>query len=105
MKKIQSKMKAQERSQNFFHRKYIKIFVMFKGSLLYSSWSNLAKFRTSKVVLLTRWENEEDLIQNESPRVLTRLYINLRQSRAANSALSGIQPKFKLVEKLMIFII
>ena len=47
---------------------------------------------------------EEDPIKNEGARVLTILYVVFffRRSRAANSEVSsGILPKFKLIEALI----
>ena len=58
---------------------------------------NFELIRDSMVVLQT-CKNEEDPIQNEGARVLTRLnVVFFRRSRAANSEVSGgILPKFEL---------
>ena len=55
------------------------------------------------VVFLT-CKNEEDPIENEGARVLTRLYVVFsRHSRAAYSEVrGGILPKFELIKALMV---
>ena len=51
------------------------------------------------MVVLHTCKNEEDPIKNEDARVLTRLYVVSRRSRAANSKVSGrILPKFELIQ-------
>ena len=46
MKKIQSKMEAQEWSQHFSHYKYMRIFQVLNGSYLIGPWLDPAEFKT-----------------------------------------------------------
>ena len=50
---------------------------------------------------------EEDPIENEGVRVLTRLYdVFFRRSRATNSDVSvGILPKFKLIQAFIVVLV
>ena len=55
------------------------------------------------MVVLHTCKNEEDLIKNEDTRVLTRLYVFFRRSRAANSEVSrGILRKFQLIQAFIV---
>ena len=59
------------------------------------------------MVVLNTCKNEEDVIQNEGARVLTRLYDFLfSRSRAANSEVSGgILPKFELIQAFIVVLV
>ena len=59
------------------------------------------------MVVLHTCKSEEDLIQFEGTRVLTRLYIVFfRRSRAANSKVSGrILSKFELIQAYIVFLV
>ena len=69
MKKIQSKMKALEWSQH-----YSMIFHTLKGSQLQSQLWNLAEIQTTQAFMvdLVTCKNEEDPLENEGTRVVTR---------------------------------
>ena len=55
------------------------------------------------MVVLVSCKYEEDPIKNEGDRVLTRLYVVFRRSRAANSKVSGgILPKFELIQAFIV---
>ena len=57
------------------------------------------------VVLLTS-NNGEDPIKNKGVGVLTRLFINFRHSRVANSVVGDrIWPKFELTRALMVVLV
>ena len=58
------------------------------------------------MVVLHTCNNEEDPIKNEDARVLTRLYVVFRRSRAANSEVSdGILPKFELIQAFIVVLL
>ena len=93
MKRFQSKMKALEWPQHFFHYKSMRIF--FKRSRAANSavhgqiWPNFELIQDLMVVLVT-CKNEKDPIKNEGARVFTTLYINFfRRSRANYSGVGG----------------
>ena len=67
--------------------------------------SNFKLVRDIKVVLHT-CKNEEDLIKNEGARVLPRLYVVFKRSRAANSKVSGgILPIFELIQAIIVVLV
>ena len=70
MKKIRSKMKALEYSQDFSHYKSMGIF---SDAVLGPIRPNFKLVRDVIVVLVT-CKNEKDQIKNEGARVLTTLY-------------------------------
>ena len=58
------------------------------------------------MVVLHTCKNDEDPIKNEDARVLTRLYVIFRPSRAANSEVSGvILPKFELIQAFIVVLV
>ena len=71
MRKIHSKMKVLEWSQQISHCKPMQIFMMLKGCKLHS----LKHIQAFMSVLVTCM-NEEDPIKNEGARVVSTLFIN-----------------------------
>ena len=58
------------------------------------------------IVVLHTCKNEEHPIKNESARVLTRLCLFFRRSRAANSEVSvGILSKFELIQAFKVVLV
>ena len=84
MKKIQSKMKVLECSQDFSHYKSMGIFPDAQGQLTPQSTVRSGQIseliRDFMVVLLTG-KNEEDPIKNRGARVFTTLYINFSDAQ------------------------
>ena len=75
------------------------------SAVLGRNWPKFKLIRDMMVVLLTS-NNEQDPIKNEGARVLTRLFIIFRCSRAGNSAVAGgIPPKFELIHALIVFLV
>ena len=77
MRKINSKMKVLEWSQQISHCKSMQIFYDAQGKLTSQSKNCSSKklIQAFMVVLVTR-KNEEDPIKNEGARVVTTLPIN-----------------------------
>ena len=58
------------------------------------------------MVVLHTFKNEEDPIKNEDARVLTRLYVFFRHSRAAYSEVSGgILPKIEFIQAFIVVLV
>ena len=78
MKKIHSKLKAQEWSQHFYHYKSIGIFPNAQGQVTHVPGQILLNFEPIRVIigLLVACKNEEDPIKNEGARVVSTLFIN-----------------------------
>ena len=80
-KKIKSKMKVLEKKQHFFHCKYMVNIPDAQGQLtskyLSESWAKF-KLILAFMIVLNTYKNEEDLIKNESARVVTTLNIDFQ---------------------------
>ena len=84
MKTIQTKIKALECSHIFSHCKSGKFFRPSReanSAVQGRIWPKFELFQAFMVVLLHTCKNEEDLIKNESARVVTTLYINFSDAQ------------------------
>ena len=73
MKKIRSKMKALEWSEDFSHYKSMGIFPDAQEQQLRTPWSDLAEFQTHpRCYRCPYCKYEEDPIKNEGARVVRR---------------------------------
>ena len=93
MKKIQSKMKALECSQDFSHYKSMGIFFRrsraANSAVLDPIWPNFELVRDVMDVLVT-CKYEEYPIKNEGARVVTTLYINILDAKGQITQESGM---------------
>ena len=79
MKKINSKLKALEWSQHFFHYKFMGIFPSAQGQVTHI----LPNFEPIRDIMgfLVACKNEEDSFKNEGARVVTTLFIDFSESQ------------------------
>ena len=107
MKKIQSKMKELDCSQDFPHNKSKGIFFTrlraANSAVLGRIWLKFELVRDIIDVLVT-CKYEEDQIKNERARVLTRLY-DVFLDATYSEVSGGILPKFELIQAFIVVLV